>query len=111
TPVAVRAQPARTWSAFDRPEPELTVPGTSGPELPGPDPTVPGLVAEPAPARRPRSVIGTLPPAASYPRRLPLGAPTLPEAANPDAGADETAPDTTPIPAVEVGRPRGGRLP
>jgi UDP-GlcNAc:undecaprenyl-phosphate/decaprenyl-phosphate GlcNAc-1-phosphate transferase len=105
------AQPARAWSAFSRPEPELTVPGTSGPELPGSDLTVPDLVAEPAPARRPRSVVGTRPPAASYPRRLPLGAPTLPAAADPDAGADGTAPATTPAPAGETERPGSGGLP
>jgi UDP-GlcNAc:undecaprenyl-phosphate GlcNAc-1-phosphate transferase len=99
------------WSAFERPEPELTVPGTSGPQLAEPDLSVPDLGAEPRPARRPRSVVGTLPPASSYPRRVPLGAPTPPEAVNPDAGGDGAAPATMPIPVVEAERPRSGGLP
>jgi UDP-GlcNAc:undecaprenyl-phosphate/decaprenyl-phosphate GlcNAc-1-phosphate transferase len=102
------APPGRAWSAFVRPEPELTVPGALGPELAGPDLTVPDLVAEPAADRRPRSVVGTLPPAASFPRRLPLGAPTRPEAANPDAEADGAAAAPAAAPAGEADRPGGG---
>jgi hypothetical protein len=101
------------WSAPDLPGPEadLTVPATSGPGRPEPDLTVPGLVAEPAPPWRLRSVVGTRPPAASYPGRLPLGAPIRPEAANPDAGDDGAAPATMPIPVPEAERPRSGGRP
>jgi UDP-GlcNAc:undecaprenyl-phosphate GlcNAc-1-phosphate transferase len=104
-------QPA--WPAPGRlpPEAGLTVPAAPGPDLPGPDLTAPDLLAEPGPAWRARSVTGTRPPAASYPRRLTLGAPTRPESANPDAGDDGAAPQTMPIPAPEAEHPRTGRLP
>jgi UDP-GlcNAc:undecaprenyl-phosphate GlcNAc-1-phosphate transferase len=102
------ASGTRAWSAFERPEPELTVRRTPGPGLPEPSLTVPGLVAEPAPAARPRSVAGTPPPAAAYPERLPLGAPTLPETANADAGDDAGTPATMPIPAADGQGPRNG---
>jgi UDP-GlcNAc:undecaprenyl-phosphate GlcNAc-1-phosphate transferase len=94
-----------------RPERDLTVSGMSGPSGPEPDLTVPDLVAEPAPVSRARSVIGTRPPAASYPRRLPLGAPTPPEPANADVGEDGPVSATQPIPVADAQRPRNGRLP
>jgi UDP-GlcNAc:undecaprenyl-phosphate/decaprenyl-phosphate GlcNAc-1-phosphate transferase len=116
TPVTVGAQPSAQPSARPaprRPAPEagLTVPAAPGPDVPGPDLTVPDLLAEPAPAWRVRSVIGTPPPAASYPGRRPLGVPGRPEAANPDAGDDGAASATMPIGVPEAERRRPGGLP
>ena len=104
-------QPARPAPGRPAPEAGLTVPAASGPDLPGPDLTVPDLLAEPAPAWRVRSVIGTPPPAASYPGRLPLGVPTRPEAASPGAGEDGAASATMPIAVPEAERRQTGRLP
>jgi UDP-GlcNAc:undecaprenyl-phosphate GlcNAc-1-phosphate transferase len=108
TPVTVGARPAP-----GRPSPEagLTVPAAPGPDLPGPDLTVPDLLAEPAPTWRVRSVIGTPPPAASYPGRPPLGAPARPEAVNPDVGDEGAASATMPIAVPEAERRRTGGLP
>jgi UDP-GlcNAc:undecaprenyl-phosphate/decaprenyl-phosphate GlcNAc-1-phosphate transferase len=93
------------------PEAELTVPAAPGAGLPGPDLTVPDLLAEPAPTWRVRSVIGTPPPAASYPGPPPLGAPARPEAVNPDAGDDNGASATMPVAVPEAERRRPGGLP
>jgi UDP-GlcNAc:undecaprenyl-phosphate GlcNAc-1-phosphate transferase len=120
TPVTVGVQPSAQPSvqpsarpAPRRPAPEagLTVPAAPGPDLPGPDLTVPDLLAEPAPTWRVRSVIGTPPPAASYPGGRPLGVPGRPEAANPDAGDDGAASATMPIGVPEAERRRPGGLP
>jgi hypothetical protein len=109
TPVAVGAPPsARPAPRRPVPEAGLTVPAAPGPDLPGPDLTVPDLLAEPAPTWRVRSVIGTPPPAASYPGRRPLGVPGRPEAANPDAGDDGAASATRPIGVPEAERRPGG---
>jgi UDP-GlcNAc:undecaprenyl-phosphate GlcNAc-1-phosphate transferase len=111
SPRPAPAPPARPAAGRPAAEADLTVPATPGPSLPGPDLTVPDLLAEPAPAWRIRSVVGARPPAASYRGRLPLGAPTRPESANPEAGGDGTAPATMPVPVSEADRPRPGGVP
>jgi len=80
-------------------------------DQPGSELTVPDLAAEPAPPWRLRSVVGTRPPAASYPGRWPLGSPIRPEGTNADAGDDGAASATMPIPVPEADRPRSGGLP
>jgi hypothetical protein len=80
-------------------------------EVPGPELTVPDLAAETAPAWRPRSVIGTRPPAASYPQSPPLAAPTRPDPENADAGEDEPISATMPIPVRDAERPPAGWIP
>jgi UDP-GlcNAc:undecaprenyl-phosphate/decaprenyl-phosphate GlcNAc-1-phosphate transferase len=104
-------QPAPRTPGSAVPPADLNVSGPPAPETPGPELTVSDLAAEPGPAWRPRSVVGTRPPAVSYPQRLPLGAPTAPDTA--EAGPDEDAAisATMPIPVRDADRPASGRIP
>jgi hypothetical protein len=112
-------RPAPGWAqpelppmpASGRPEADLNAADRAAPQQPGPELTVLDLAAETAPGWRPRSVIGTLPPAPAYPQPLPLAAPTRPVPENPDAGDDEAISATMPIPVRDAERPPGGWLP
>jgi UDP-GlcNAc:undecaprenyl-phosphate/decaprenyl-phosphate GlcNAc-1-phosphate transferase len=104
-------QPAPRAPGSAVPPADLNVPGPPAPETPGPELTVSDLAAESAPAWRPRSVVGTRPPAVSYPERLPLGAPTAPDTAEPAPDEDAAISATMPIPVRDADRPASGRIP
>jgi UDP-GlcNAc:undecaprenyl-phosphate GlcNAc-1-phosphate transferase len=104
-------RPAAAPAAAYQPAADLNGSRPAASEAPGPELNVPGLVTEAAPAWRPRSVIGTLPPAAAYSQPLPLAAPTRPDPENADAGDDEPISATMPIPVRDAERPPTGWIP